>query len=130
MHSDGSKEYIRLQKNISEDDTCTSFSAPYTPEHNGIAERVNRSIIEAARTLLIQANLPKCLWTFAVKHVVKIRNRIRHCYTRTTPYFLFTKRKPSLKNIRVFGCAAFVLREPRGSKFEPRAREGVYLKTL
>ena len=39
---------------------------------------MNRTLIEAARTLLIQANLPGCFWPFALKHVVYVRNRVQH----------------------------------------------------
>ncbi len=53
-----------------------SFSAPYTLERNSIAERVNRTIVEGARSLLIQAGLPQNLWPYAMKHVVHVRNRV------------------------------------------------------
>ena len=130
LHSDGAKEYVRLQQEVSSNGVNVSFSAPYTPEHNAIAERVNRTLVEAARTLLIQANLPGCLWPFALKQVVYVRNRVRHSAVGNTPFFLFSNKTPSLKGIRVFGCTAFVLRQPRASKFEPRAYEGVYLESL
>ena len=107
-----------------------SFSPPYTPELNGIAERVNRTMVEAALSMLIQANLPSCLWPFALKHGIHVRNRVPHSATGKTPYLVMTGHKPSLKHIRVFGCAAYVLRQPSGSKFESRAVEGVYLQTL
>lgn len=57
FHSDGTKEYKALKNDSgggSEDD---SFSPPYTPELNGIADRVNRAPIEAARSMLIQTSL-------------------------------------------------------------------------
>lgn len=107
-----------------------SHSPPYRPEHNSIAERVNRTVEDAARSILIQAKLPECLWPFALKHVMYVRNRVPHSTTGTTPYTLFTGEKPDLKHIKVFGCAAYVLRLPRPSKFEARAYEGVYLETL
>lgn len=130
IHSDGAKEYVALQKELGGVTGNNSFSPPYTPELNGIAERVNRTIVEAALALLIQADLPSCLWTFAIKHVVHVRNRVPHATINKTPYSVLTKKKPSLKHVRVFGCAAFVLRIPRGSKFESRAIEGVYLETI
>ena len=107
-----------------------SFSPPYTPELIGIAERVNRTMVEAALSMLIQANLPSCLWPFALKHAIHVRNRVPQSATGKTPYFVMTGNKPSLKHIRVFGCAAYVLRQPAGSKFESGALEGVYLETL
>jgi len=114
LHSDGAKEYIALQKNLG-GELDNSFSPPYTPELNGVAERVNRTIVESALALLIEANLSRCLWPFAVKHVAYIRNRVPHSTIGTTPFSVISGRKPSLKNIRVFGCTPYVLRLPRGT---------------
>ena len=133
LHSDGAKEYVALQKDlggVGKDSMNKSFSPPYTPELNGIAERVNRTLVEAALALLIQADLPSCLWPFALKHVTYVRNRVPHSTTGATPYAIVTGQTPSFKHVRVFGCTAYVLRVPRGSKFESRSLEGVYLETL
>lgn len=107
-----------------------SFAPPYTPQLNGIAERINRTMVEAALSLLIQANLPSCLWPFALKYAISIRNRIPHSTVRATPYSIVTGDRPSLGMVRVFGCTAYMIRLPRGSKFESRALDGVYLETL
>jgi len=130
VHSDGAKEYVALQNDLGGGGSNKSFSPPYTPELNAIAERVNRTMVEAARSLLIQADLPPCLWPFALKHVIHVRNRVPHSTIAATPFSELTGERPSLKNVRVFGCAAYVLRLPRGPKFESRALEGVYLETL
>jgi len=130
LHSDGAKEYIALQNDLGGVGGDNSFSPPYTPELNGIAERVNRTMVEAALALLIQADLPRCLWPYALKHVIYVRNRVPHSTIGVTPYSVMTGAKPSLKHVRVFGCTAYVLRLPRGTKFESRALEGVYLETL
>ena len=52
------------------------FTAPYTPEHNGVSERLNRTLVEAGRALLIDAGLAKEFWSLAVKHVVYVKNRL------------------------------------------------------
>jgi hypothetical protein len=103
------------------------YSPPYTPEHNSIAERVNHTIMDPARSMLIHAGLSESLWSFAVKSVVVVRNRMPHSATKLKPFELLTGERPSLKNIRVFGCAAFLLRMPQSSKLQPRAEEGTLL---
>jgi hypothetical protein len=80
--------------------------------------------------LLIEADLPACLWPFAIKYVVFVRNRVRHSSTGASPYYMVTGEKPSLKNIKVFGCRAYVLILPTPSKFESRAEPGVLLECL
>ena len=47
-----------------------NFSSPYTPEQNGVAERKNRILIEAARTMLNGSVLPKHFWTEAYMRIL------------------------------------------------------------
>ena len=91
---------------------------------------LGHTMVEAAHSMLIQVNLAICLWPFALKSGTHVRNRVPHSATGKTPYLVMTGHIPSLKHIRVFGCAAYVLRQPSGSKFESSAVEGVYLETI
>eukprot|EP00171_Calliarthron_tuberculosum_P009110 IDg9110t1 len=100
LHSDNAAEYRVISSDSRSSGVEQSFSPPYTPEHNAIAERVNRTIVEPARSMWIQANLPHCLWPYAVKNVVSVRNRLPHSATRRTPHELVTGLRPSLKNTR------------------------------
>jgi hypothetical protein len=127
VHSDGGKEYEKLERL---EDHLATYSAPYTPENNPISERGNRTLFDAARTLLIEVDLPACFWPFAIKHVVYVRNRVRHAATGDSPYYMVTREKPRLKDLKVFGCRAYVLILPTPSKFEPRAEPGVLLECL
>ena len=94
LHTEKAQEYRSINKESktgAHDDIMShflqqSFPPPYTPEHNPVAERVNRTIVEPVRTMLIQANLPTCLWPCAVANVVHVRNRLPHFTTKTTPH--------------------------------------------
>jgi hypothetical protein len=123
VHSDGGKEYEKLERL---EDHLATYSAPYTPENNPISERGNRTLFDAARTLLIEADLPACFWPFAIKHVVYVR----HATTGDSQYYMVTGEKPSLKNLKVFGCRAYVPILPTPSKFERRAEPGIILECL
>lgn len=124
LHSDQGKEYKALEQ----DDThLATYSPTYTPQHNAIAERVNRTIFDAARTLLIDSKIPQCFWPYAVSHVVCVRNRLRHSTVDDAPHTIVTGCRPSVKNVRVFGCRAFVLVQPGEAKMNPRAEPGVLL---
>jgi hypothetical protein len=80
-----------------------------TPEQNGVVERVNRRISEGATALLNEANLPPSFWGLAVQAYVHVMNRVpSRSRGDKTPYELFWKKKPSVKRLRVFGCAAYV----------------------
>jgi hypothetical protein len=67
---------------------------------------------------------------FAVTHLVYVRNCVCHAPTGASPYYMVTGEKPSLKNIKVFGCRAYVLILPTPSKVERRAESGVLLECL
>ena len=80
--------------------------------------------------MLIQADLPTELWPFAMKNVVYIKNRVPHSTTGSVPFELLRGSKASLTYAKVFGCMAYVLRQPEGRKLEPRASEGVLLEVM
>ena len=84
------------------------LSAPYSPAQNGVAERFNRTLMESARTMMAQAELPECYWAEAVATAAYLRNRVpTRSLKSTTPYEKWFKRKPDLSHIRVFGCMCY-----------------------
>nr|GFC91317.1 putative ribonuclease H-like domain-containing protein [Tanacetum cinerariifolium] len=86
------------------------FSAARTPQQNGVVERMNRTLVEAARTMLIFANLPTFLWAEAIATACFTQNRsIIHKRFDKTPYELMNKRKPKIKFFHVFGCRCYLL---------------------
>ena len=87
MQSDGGGEYTsnenakvlsEFQVICLEHDIEQNFTAAHTPAQNGVAERVNRTLVEHARCLLINAGLSSNFWSLAVKHVAYCRNRLWH----------------------------------------------------
>ena len=84
------------------------LSAPYSPAQNGVAERFNRTLMESARTMMAQAELPECYWAEAVATAAYLRNRVpTKSLKSTTPYEKWFERKPDLSHIRVFGCMCY-----------------------
>ena len=76
-----------------------NFSAPRTPQQNGVVERNNRTLEEMSRTILCENNLPKYFWAEAVHTACYILNRalIRHILKKT-PYELWLYRKPNISH--------------------------------
>lgn len=97
---------------------------PYTPEHNGTAERFNREIQEKVRAMLFDAGLPLQFWEYAVAAAVYLYNRTpRKALNLKTPFEVIHNRKPNLKFVRRFGCLAYMRdTKPQKSKFESRGR--------
>ena len=81
----------------------------YTPQENGVAERMNRTIQEMALSFLKDAGLSKTYWGYAVLYAVYIINRTptRVIKGDLTPFEAYTGNKPSVSHIRIFGCKAF-----------------------
>ncbi|GJX41638.1 retrovirus-related pol polyprotein from transposon TNT 1-94, partial [Tanacetum coccineum] len=81
------------------------FSVARTPQQNGVAERKNRTLIEAARTMLADSKLPTTFWTEAVNTACYVQNRVLVIKPHNkTPYELFLGRKLVLTFMRPFGC--------------------------
>jgi hypothetical protein len=82
----------------------------YTPEQNGVSERYNRSIVEKARCLLFDAHLPKSFWAEAVNTTVYMKNRspAAGLDSDSTPYEMWTGRKPNVSHLRIFGSPVMV----------------------
>ena len=71
------------------------LTVPYTPEQNGVAERKNKSIVEASRAMLHDQSLPFFLWAEACSTTVYLQNRSPHCAMgNKTPKESFTGKKP------------------------------------
>nr|GEV33414.1 hypothetical protein [Tanacetum cinerariifolium] len=101
-----------LAKFLDEVGITQQFSAARTPQQNGVVERRNRTLVEAARTMLTFANLPSFLWAEAIATACFTQNRLI-IYKRfdKTPYELINKRKPNIKFFRVFGCRCYLLND-------------------
>nr|GFB25784.1 retrovirus-related Pol polyprotein from transposon TNT 1-94 [Tanacetum cinerariifolium] len=81
-------------------------------KNNLVQERRNRTLVEAARTMLTFANLPLFLWAEAITTTCFIQNRlIIHKRFDKTPFELMNKRKPNIKFFRVFGCRCYLLND-------------------
>nr|GEU45434.1 hypothetical protein [Tanacetum cinerariifolium] len=97
-----------------------------TPQQNSIAERKNRTLIEAARTMLADLLLPIPFWAEAVNTACYVQNRVLMTKPHNkTPYELLHGRTPSIGFMRPFGCPVTILNtlDPLG-KFERKVDEG------
>ena len=107
-----------------------NFSAPGTPQQNGVVERKNRSLEELARTMLNESNIPKYFWADAVNTACYIINRVLiRPILKKTPYELYKGRKPNIAHLRVFGCKCFVLNNGKEKlgKFDAKADDALFL---
>ncbi|GJR65156.1 putative ribonuclease H-like domain-containing protein [Tanacetum coccineum] len=106
------------------------FSVARTPQQNGVAERKNRTLIEAARTMLADSKLPTTFWAEAVNTACYVQNRVLVTKPHNkTSYELFLGRKPALGFMRPFRCLVIILSTiDLLSKFDGKVDEGFFVR--
>ena len=132
FHSDGATEFINdtLKQWFATNGTQQTASTPATPQHNGIAERANRKIIEMTRAMLHHASLPLKFWPLAASAAVSTINRCVSTATKQKKCAdeLFVAGKYSIKHFRVFGCnVMYHVSDQDRSKFDAKASKAVFV---
>jgi hypothetical protein len=131
IRSDNGSEFKNLQVEefLEEEGIKHEFSAPYTPQQNGVVERKNRRLLDMARTMLGEFKTPERFWSEAVNTACHAINRVYlHRLLKKTSYELLTGNKPNVSYFRVFGSKCYILvKKGRNSKFAPKAVEGFLL---
>ncbi|GJT03852.1 putative ribonuclease H-like domain-containing protein [Tanacetum coccineum] len=131
IRSDNGTEF----KNKVMDDFCKEkgikreYSIARTPQQNGVAERRNRTLIKAARTMLADSKLPTTFWSEVVSTACYVHNRVLVVKPHNkTPYELFRGFKPALRFIRPFGCHVTILNTLDSlGKFDGKSDEGFFV---
>lgn len=110
LRTDGGGEYIAksLKAFLNSEGIKTQKTAAYSPQQNGVAERKNRTLVESARCMLTDADLPNYLWAEAVNTANYIQNRITTKGAENIPYFLWNGNKPRVDHFEMFGTKCYV----------------------
>ncbi|GKB33807.1 putative ribonuclease H-like domain-containing protein, partial [Tanacetum coccineum] len=105
------------------------ISVAWTSQQNGVAEKKNRTLIEAARTMLADSKLPTTFWAEAVNTACYVQNRVLVIKPHNkTPYELFLGRKHALSFMRPFGRLLIILNTiDHLGKFDGKADEGFFV---
>jgi hypothetical protein len=132
IRSDNGSEFKnqQVEEYLEEEGIKHEFSAPYTPQQNGVVERKNRTLIDMARTMHGEFfKTPERFWSEVVNTACHAINRLYlHRLLKKTLYELLTGNKPNVSYIRVFGSKCYILvKKGRNSKFAPKAVEGFLL---
>ncbi|KAK2405219.1 hypothetical protein QL285_054482 [Trifolium repens] len=124
LRTDGGGEYTSNEF----EDFCRSqgisheVTAPYTPQHNGLAERRNRTLLNMARSMIKQKCLPHKFWGEAVTTAAYILNKCPTKKLKLVPEEAWYGRKPSVKHLRVFGSLCYKhVPDARRTKLEDKS---------
>ena len=131
LRSDNGGEYIsnKFHSFLKRHGIQHQLTVPRTPEQNGVSERLNKTLVEKARTMLIDAELSKDLWAEAVNTANYLKNRSPTKAVRNmTPEEAWSGTKPDLSHLRIFGCKALVhVPKTLRKKFDAKAEEQIFV---
>ncbi|XP_075499903.1 uncharacterized protein LOC142538472 [Primulina tabacum] len=131
IRTDHGKEFenVSFSSFCDRKDISHEFSAPKTPQQNGIVERKNMTLQEMARVMLASKNIAKRFWAEALNTACHISNRV---YLRSgstmTSYEIIMGKKPNLKYFHVFGCVCYTLNDrDQLAKFDSKNDKCLFL---
>jgi len=131
LRSNNGKEYTSTKFNLfcEKAGIAHQLTAPYTPQQNGVNERRNRSVMEIARCMLHEKELPKTFWAEAANTTVFLQNRLpTKALKDKTPFEAWYGYNPSLTFLKVFGCVCFVyIPQVKCDKLDKKATPGIFV---
>ncbi|UYV76010.1 hypothetical protein LAZ67_13002124 [Cordylochernes scorpioides] len=127
--TEGGKEFVNKEtsKITNKYGINDRITMPYTPQQNGSAERENRTLIEAARSMIYAKNMSLKLWAEAVNTATYVLNRTGPTQIEgKTPYELWFDKKPAVDHLRIFGTECFVhVPDEKRRKLDAKSEKGI-----
>ncbi|GJV56073.1 retrotransposon protein, putative, ty1-copia subclass [Tanacetum coccineum] len=129
--SDRGGEYISQEflDHLKEHVIIAHRTPPYMPQHNGVSERRNITLLDMVRSMMSQTTLPKSFWDYALEFVARILNMVPTKKVDNTPYEVWHGQAPKLSYLKVWGCEALVKRDTltKPDKLEPRSIKCIFV---
>ncbi|MBV5344331.1 MAG: DDE-type integrase/transposase/recombinase, partial [Rhodoferax sp.] len=133
VRSDNGGEFTskHLSDFFKEEGITPEFTSTYSPQSNGMAERLNRTLMEKVRPMMFEAGVPTRFWDRAIDYANVLRNHSPVTGSDKTPVELLYGRQPDVSAFKVFGALAYpnvpITNTKRSGKLTERADRGVLL---
>ncbi|GJR58873.1 retrotransposon protein, putative, ty1-copia subclass [Tanacetum coccineum] len=131
LRSDRGGEYMSQEflDHLKDHGIIAHRTPPYTPQHNGVSERRNRTLLDMVRSMMSQTTLPKSFWDYALETAARILNMVPTKKVEKTPYEVWHGQAPKLSYLKVWGCEALVKRDTltKPDKLEPRSIKYIFI---
>ncbi|GJT58197.1 retrotransposon protein, putative, ty1-copia subclass [Tanacetum coccineum] len=118
-------ELIKKKKQVGTA-SSSDLTPPYTPQHNRVSERRNRTLLDMVRSMMNLTTLPLSFWDYALESATRILNMVPTKKVDKTPYELWYGKVPNLSYLKVWGCEALVKRDTP-DKLEQRSVKCIFI---
>ncbi|GJY19450.1 retrotransposon protein, putative, ty1-copia subclass [Tanacetum coccineum] len=131
LQSDRGGEYISQEflDHLKEHGIIGHRTPPYTPQHNGVSERRNRTLLDMVCSMMSLTTLPTSFWDYALKTSARILNMVPNKKVEKTPYEVWHRQAPKLSYLKVWGCEALVKQDTltKPDKLKPRSIKCIFI---
>nr|GEY42700.1 retrotransposon protein, putative, Ty1-copia subclass [Tanacetum cinerariifolium] len=131
LRSDRGGEYMSQEflDHLKDHGIIAHRTPPYTPQHNGVSKRRNKTLLDMVRSMMSQTTLPKSFWDYALEIAARILNMVLTKKVEKTPYEVWHGKAPKLSYLKVWGCEALVKRDTltKPDKLEPRSIKCIFI---
>nr|GEX71094.1 retrotransposon protein, putative, Ty1-copia subclass [Tanacetum cinerariifolium] len=112
LRSDRGGEYIsqEFKDYLKACEIVQQLTPPYTPQHSGMSERRNRTLLDMVRSMMNLTTLPLSFWDYALESETRILNMVQTKKVDKTPYKLWYGKVPNLSYLKVWGCEIPILK--------------------
>ncbi|KAI3784081.1 hypothetical protein L1987_43173 [Smallanthus sonchifolius] len=126
--SDRGGEYLKDEflTHLENRGIVSQLTPPRTPQHNGVSERRNRTLLDMVRSMMSRSTLPLSFWGYALLTAARILNMAPTKKLDKTPFEIWYGKVPSLSYLKVWGCEAYV-RQEASSKLDPRSTKCIFV---
>ncbi|KAK9025215.1 hypothetical protein V6N11_065111 [Hibiscus sabdariffa] len=128
LRSDRGGEYLSqdFDELLKECGIVSQLTPPGTPQWNGVSERRNRTLLDMVRSMMSHTDLPTSFWGYAVETTAFTLNRVPSISVQKTPHEMWTRRRPNMSFMRVWGCQAYV-KHQMSTKLEPKSQKCTFV---
>src|SRR3954468_24967821 len=128
LRSDRGGEYLSYEfgEHLKKCGILSQLTPPGTPQHNGVSEHLNRTLLDMVCSMMSLTDLPLSFWGYALETAAFTLNRAPSKSVETTLYELWFGKKPKLSFLKVWGCEACV-KKLMPDKLEPKAEKCVFI---
>ena len=128
LRSDRGGEYLSTEFGdfLKASGIISQLTPPSTPQHNGVSERRNRTLLDMVRSMMSYTDLSISFWGHAILTAAYLLNRVPSKSVSSTPYEIWYGKQPSLNHIKIWGCPAFI-KKLKTDKLETRSVQGRFV---